>query len=362
MTQASITRLSRNAAPAVSDAPQITADGPMPFRTAPHNIEAEQALLGAILVNNEAHDRVSGFLLPEHFFDPVHAEIYEIAAKLIGAGKQATPITLKTFFDHHEPINPGLSVPQYLGSLTVNATTIINAKDYGQTVYELALRRQLITIGEDMVNTAYDTPIDSPPDLQIQEAEGKLFALAETGKFGQGFMGFNDALRVAIEMANAAYERDGGLSGISTGLRDLDARMGGLQRSDLIVLAGRPSMGKTALVTNIAFNVADAYQRSIEARPELDRDSTEHDGAIVAFFSLEMSAEQLATRILSEQASVQSEKIRRGMIDEREFKTLVEVSQRLSQIPLYIDQTGGITMPSSPLAPASSNARKALDC
>ena len=123
MTQASVTRLSRNAAPAVSDAPQINADGPMPFRTAPHNIEAEQALLGAILVNNEAHDRVSGFLLPEHFFDPVHAEIYEIAAKLIGAGKQATPITLKTFFDHHEPINPGLSVPQYLGSLTVNATT-----------------------------------------------------------------------------------------------------------------------------------------------------------------------------------------------------------------------------------------------
>jgi replicative DNA helicase len=353
MTNATLARLPRNAAPAVSDAPQITADGALPFRTAPHNIEAEQALLGAILVNNEAHDRVSGFLKPEHFFDPIHAEVYETTAKLIGAGKQATPITLKTFFDHHEPINPGLTVAQYLGSLTVNATTIINAKDYGQTIYDLALRRQLITLGEDMVNTAYDTPIDNPPEAQIQDAESKLFALAETGKFGQGFMGFNDALRVAIEMANAAYERDGGLSGISTGLKDLDARMGGLQRSDLIILAGRPSMGKTALVTNIAFNVADAYQRSIEARPDLDRDSKDHDGAIVAFFSLEMSAEQLATRILSEQASVQSEKIRRGLIDEREFKTLVEVSQRMSQIPLYIDQTGGIT-----IAQLAARARK----
>jgi replicative DNA helicase len=353
MTNILAARSPRPAARAVSDAPQVAADGPLPFRSAPHNIEAEQALLGAILVNNEAHDRVSGFLLPEHFFDPVHAEIYETAAKLIGAGKQATPITLKTFFDNREPINPGLTIPQYLGSLTVNATTIINAKDYGQTVYDLAIRRQLINIGEDMVNQAYDTPIDHPPESQIQEAEGKLFSLAETGKFGQGFMGFNDALRVAIEMANAAYERDGGLSGISSGLKDLDSRMGGLQRSDLIILAGRPSMGKTALVTNIAFNVADARLRSIEARPELDKDSPEHDGGIVAFFSLEMSAEQLATRILSEQASVQSEKIRRGMIDEREFKTLVEVSQRMAAIPLYIDQTGGIT-----IAQLAARARK----
>ena len=166
-------------------------------------------------------------------------------------------------------------------------------------------------------------------------------------------MGFNDALRVAIEMANAAYERDGGLSGISSGLRDLDGKMGGLQRSDLIILAGRPSMGKTALVTNIAFNVADARLRSWESRPELDRSSPDHDGAIVAFFSLEMSAEQLATRILSEQASVQSEKIRRGLIDEREFKKLVEVSQRMNQIPLFIDQTGGIT-----IAQLAARARK----
>ena len=354
MTNTALARTQNNAAQDVAASNQSAAnDGKLPFRHVPHNIEAEQALLGAILVNNEAHDRVSGFLQPEHFFDPVHAEIYEIAAKLIGAGKQATPVTLKTFFDNHEPIEAGYTIPMYLGRLTTNATTIINAKDYGQTVYDLAVRRQLIHIGEDMVNQAYDTPVDFPPATQIQDVESKLFALAETGKFGQGFMGFNDALRVAIEMANAAYERDGGLSGISSGLKDLDSRMGGLQRSDLIILAGRPSMGKTALVTNIAFNVADARLRSQEQRPELDKDSPDHDGAVVAFFSLEMSAEQLATRILSEQASVQSEKIRRGLIDEREFKMLVDVSQRMAQIPLFIDQTGGIT-----IAQLAARARK----
>ncbi len=331
---------------------QAEADG-LPFRKVPHNIEAEQALLGAMLVNNEAHDRVSGFLKPEHFFDPLHAQIYEIAAKLIASGKQATAITLKTFFDHHEPINAGLTVPMYLGKLHANATTIINAKDYGQTVYDLAVRRQLITIGEEMVNTAYDSPVDFPPDTQIQEIETQLFSLAETGKFGQGFLDFGGALRHAIEMAGAAYERDGGLSGISTGLRDLDSKMGGLQSSDLIVLAGRPSMGKTALVTNIAFNVAKARARSWAEKPDLDKDSPDHDGAIVGFFSLEMSAEQLATRILAEQAQVPSEKIRRGMITEPEFKQLVLVSQEMAAAPLYIDQTGGIT-----IAQLAARARK----
>ena len=185
------------------------AEAALPFRAAPHNIEAEQALLGAILVNNEAHDRVSGFLKPEHFFDPLHAQIYEVTAKLIGSGKQATAITLKTFFESHEPINPGLTVPMYLGRLHANATTIINAKDYGQTVYDLSIRRQLIGIGEDMVNTAYDSPVDFPPDSQIQEIETQLFSLAETGKFGQGFMDFSGALRHAIEMAGAPTSATG---------------------------------------------------------------------------------------------------------------------------------------------------------
>jgi len=322
---------------------------PLSFRTPPHNIEAEQALLGAILINNESHERVSGFLEAVHFFDPLHGQIYETMAKLIQAGKQATPITLKTFFDNAEAINEHLTVPQYLGRLAANATTIINAHDYGRTVYDLAIRRTLITIGEDLVNVAFDSSVDSSPEEQIQEAEGALYALAEKGKYGQGFLTFGTALTNAIEMANAAYQRAGGLSGISTGLSDLDNKMGGLQASDLIVLAGRPSMGKTALATNIAFNIAKNY------KAELQPDGTTKvlDGAVVGFFSLEMSAEQLAARILSEQAEVGSEKIRRGMIDEDQFRKLVQVSRDMSEIPLYIDQTGGIS-----IAQLAARARK----
>jgi replicative DNA helicase len=324
------------ASPSSSDA--------LPFRAAPHNLEAEQALLGAILVNNEAHDRVSGFLEPHHFFDPLHQQIYETAATLIGAGKQATPITLKTFFESAEPVGSGLSVPAYLGQLAANATTIINVRDYARTVYDLATRRQLIVIGEDMVNVAYDSPVDFPPKEQIEEAETRLFSLAETGKYGQGFATFSSALTAAIEMANSAYQRDGGLSGISTGLKALDAKLGGLQASDLVIIAGRPGMGKSSLATNIAFHIAKARVRSLAERADLKPDDAAHDGAVVGLFSLEMSAEQLATRIISEQAGIPSEKIRRGMIEENEFKRLVEVSQEMAALPLYIDQTGGITV------------------
>jgi replicative DNA helicase len=326
-----------------------SATEPVAFREAPHNIEAEQALLGAILINNEAMDRVSQFLEPIHFFDPLHGQIFEIAGKMIQTGKQATPITLKTFFDSAEPIDAHMTVPQYLGRLATSATTIINAEDYGRTIYDLAVRRNLIVLGEDMVNSAYDAPIDFPPESQIQEAETRLYQLAEGGKYGQGFMTFGTALTHAIDMANAAYERDGHLSGLASGLNDLDNKMGGLQSSDLIILAGRPSMGKTALVTNIAYNVAKAY------RSEKQPDGTDKtvDGGRVGFFSLEMSAEQLATRILSEQAEVASEKIRRGMITEDEFRKLVSVSQEMSRAPLYIDQTGGIS-----IAQLSARARK----
>jgi replicative DNA helicase len=341
MTQ---TALSLIDSPAKSAAPEAQR-----FREAPHNIEAEQALLGAILINNEAMDRVTSFLEPLHFFDPLHGEIFETAAKMIHAGKQATPITLKTFFDAAEPIDANLTVPQYLGRLAANATTIINAEDYGRTIYDLAVRRSLIVLGEDMVNAAYDAPIDFPPKQQIEEAETRLYDLAEQGKYGQGFMGFGTALTHAIEMANNAYQREGHLSGLATGLSDLDNKMGGLQSSDLIILAGRPSMGKTALATNIAYNIAKNF------KSERQSDGTEKvlDGAIVGFFSLEMSAEQLATRILSEQAELASEKIRRGMINEEEFRKLVHVSQEMSRIPLYIDQTGGIT-----IAQLASRARK----
>jgi replicative DNA helicase len=325
----------------------------LPFRVAPHNIEAEQALLGAILVNNEAHDRVSGFLEAQHFYDPLHQQIFETLSKLIASGKQATPITLKTFFETAEPIDANLSVPQYLGRLAANAATIMNARDYGRTIYDLATRRQLILIGEDMVNAAYDAPVDFPPKEQIEEAETRLFSLAETDKYGQGFLAFNHALTTAIEMAGSAYKRDGHLSGIASRFAGIDAKMGGLQPSDLIVLAGRPSMGKTALATNIAFNVARARAQSMARNGSLPASDLGHDGAIVGFFSLEMSAEQLATRILSEQAGIPSEKIRRGMIDESEFKRLVEVSQEMATIPLFIDQTGGLS-----IAQLAARARK----
>ncbi|HET6388120.1 replicative DNA helicase [Hyphomicrobium sp.] len=327
----------------------VSTEEAVTFRQPPHNIEAEQALLGAILVNNEALDRVSSFLTPAHFYDPLHGRIYETLATLIHAGKTATPVTVKTFFENAEPIDANMTVPQYLGRLAANATTIINAAEYGRTIYDLSTRRSLIIIGEDLVNAAYDSPVDHPPRAQIEEAEGRLYSLAEQNKYGKGFETFKSALATAVEMANSAFQRSGHLSGASTGLSDLDNKLGGLQRSDLIILAGRPSMGKTALVTNIAYNVAKAYKSEVQA----DGTHKAIDGGIVGFFSLEMSSEQLATRILAEQAEISSEKIRRGMIDENEFRKLSEVAQEMSRIPLYIDQTGGIT-----IAQLSARARK----
>jgi replicative DNA helicase len=328
---------------------QADASEPLAFRQPPHNLDAEQALLGAILVNNEALDRVTGFLEASHFYDPLHGQIYEVAAKLIQAGKQATPITLRTFFETAERIDATMTVPQYLGRLAANATTIINAGDYGRTIYDLATRRALIVIGEDLVNTAYDSPVDLPPKAQIEDAEGRLYSLAESGKYGQGFVNFGKALTQAIDMASAAYKRDGHLSGLATGLIDLDQKMGGLQPSDLIVLAGRPSMGKTALATNIAYHIA----RNYKAEKQSDGTTKTVNGGRVGFFSLEMSAEQLATRILSEQSRIPSEKIRRGIITEDDFGRLVITSKEMAAAPLYIDQTGGIT-----IAQLSSRARK----
>ncbi len=309
------------------------------FRTVPHNIEAEQALLGAILVNNEAFYRVSDFLVPEHFYDPVHQRIFDVVSRLIRANKTATPVTLKTFLERDEPIGD-LSVPAYLARLASTATTVINAEDYGRTIYDLATRRRLITIGEDMVNGAYEAGVDMTPAKQIETTEQRLFELAETGKYGSGFLRFGEALKDAIDMASKAYQRDGHLSGIATGLRDLDDLMGGLQSSDLIILAGRPAMGKTALATNIAFHIAGKYrgQQLPDGRIET------LDGGIVGFFSLEMSAEQLATRIISEQAAVSSENIRRGKTTREEFDRLVDVAQRLQAVPLYIDATGGLSI------------------
>jgi len=312
---------------------------PVPqYRTAPHNIEAEQALLGAVLVNNDAYYRVSDFLEPVHFSEEVHRRIYEVAQSLIRSGKIATPITLKTFLGDQDL--GGMTVSQYLARLAAEATTVINAEDYGRTIYDLAMRRNLIVIGEDMVNVAYDAPVDESPRKQIEEAERRLYELAETGRYEGGFMAFPDALRGAVDMAAEAFKRDRKLSGIATGLSDLDRMMGGLQPSDLVILAGRPGMGKTALATNIAFNVAKAYMGERQPDGSIKR----MDGGIVGFFSLEMSAEQLATRIIAEQSGVASYKIRRGEISESDFAGIAGAARDMERCPFYIDQTGGISI------------------
>lgn len=309
------------------------------FRSAPHNIEAEQSLLGAILVNNDAFYRVSDFLEAKHFFEPLHQTIFETASSLIRMGKVATPVTLKTFLPADTDVG-GMTVGQYLARVAAEATTIINAQDYGRTIYDMSLRRDLIGIGEDMVNVAFDAPVDFAPKAQIEDAERRLYELAETGRYDGGFQRFAQAITTAVDMAARAFQRDGSLSGIATGLRDLDTKMGGLQSSDLIIVAGRPGMGKTALATNIAYNIAKAY------RAEVQPDGTMKtvNGGIVGFFSCEMSAEQLATRILAEQTSIGSSTIRRGGITEAEFEKIRDHSIELQSLPFYIDETGGLSI------------------
>ena len=317
---------------------QVEEPAPL-YRSAPHNIEAEQALLGAILVNNEAFYRVSDFLEPVHFFEPIHQQIYQLARDLIRAGKLATPVTLKTFLDANVDIG-GLTVSQYLARLAAEATTIINAEDYGRTVYDLSVRRALIQVGEAMVNVAYDAPVDFSPRDQIEDAERRLYELAETGRYDGGFQRFAQALTTAIDMAAHAFQRDGKLSGIATGLDDLDRMMGGLQQSDLVILAGRPGMGKTALATNIGYNIAKAWRGEIKP----DGHTSTVNGGIVGFFSLEMSAEQLATRIIAEQTGIPSNHIRRGGISESDFEKIKDYSIELQNIPLYVDETGGLSV------------------
>jgi replicative DNA helicase len=309
------------------------------YRQAPHNVEAEQALLGAVLVNNEAFYRVSDFLEPRHFYEPIHQKIYEVTAGLIRAGKIATPVTLKTFLPPDADI-AGLTPAQYLARLAAEATTVINAEDYGRTIYDLAVRRDLIRIGEDLVNVAYDAPVDLAPQVQIEDAERRLYELAETGRYDGGFLRFSDALKDAVDLASKAYQRDGHLSGLASGLVDLDQLMGGLQASDLVIIAGRPGMGKTALATNVAYNIAAEYR----GKPRPDGSIETVSGGIVGFFSLEMSAEQLATRVLSEQTEIPSSRIRRGDISESDFAKLAAAAQMMQSIPLYIDETGGISI------------------
>ncbi len=314
-------------------------DDDLSFRTPPHNFEAEQALLGAVLVNNRTFERVSEFLRPEHFADPVHGRIYAAAGKLIERGQIANPITLKTFFESDGSLAE-IGGTQYLAKLANAVATIINAEDYGRLIFDLHLRRELIDLGENLVNEAFEPDVETSATDQIEQAEQKLYDLATTGQAEGGFQSFQQALIGAVEMAAAAHKREGKLSGVPSGLTDLDGKLGGLHPSDLLILAGRPSMGKTSLATNIAFNAAKAYREEIDALGN----KKAVDGAKVAFFSLEMSAEQLATRILAEQAEISSHKIRQGEMSHEEFERLVIAAQELHSLPLFIDDTPALSV------------------
>ncbi|MBT0956357.1 replicative DNA helicase [Alphaproteobacteria bacterium KMM 3653] len=314
----------------------------------PHNIEAEQQLLGAILTNNEIFDRVASIIKSQHFYDPVHARIYEVAEARIAKNLQATPVTLKAFMEDDEGLKE-LGGPSYLVRLAGAAIASFAARDYAQIIYDLAIRRELMGLGKDIAAKASDVSVASEPAEQIVEAEQALYKLGEQGRTDTGFTSFLSAVKEAVTSANAAYQRDGGLSGVSTGLDDLDKKLGGLHRSDLLILAGRPSMGKTALTTNIAFNVAKAYRKGL--RP----DGTEGavNGGVVGFFSLEMSAEQLAARVLSEASEVPSEQIRKGDMSETEFRRFVDAAREFEASPLFIDDT-----PALPISQLAARARR----
>ncbi|NQW08592.1 MAG: replicative DNA helicase [Alphaproteobacteria bacterium] len=318
--------------PFPGSSPDTLGEMPSTHREPPHNLEAEQALLGAILVNNRALERVSEFLQSEHFADPVHGRIFEACARLIDRGQIASPVTLKGIFDQDEALAE-VGGAQYLVKLAASVVTVVNAEDYGREIRDCFLRRELIDIGETVVNDAFDRNLDSPATEQIEKAENVLFTLAEHGQSEGGFKELKVALTQSVAMAEAAFKRDGGLAGLATGFVDLDERLGGLHSSDLLILAARPAMGKTALATNIAFHIATASLRD-----------PSHERLPVAFFSLEMSAEQLATRVLSERTRIPSEKLRRGQLDDEGFQRLVQASQELEKAPLYIDDTPAITI------------------
>jgi replicative DNA helicase len=304
------------------------------LRTPPHNYEAERALLGAILMNNRAFERIQEFLRPEHFADPVNGRIYESCAKLIEQGHQANPVTLKTYLERDDLVIAAGGM-KYLASLAAGAVTIINATEYGRLVYDLFLRRELIELGENIVNKAFDATPDESAMSQIEDSEQVLFNLASEGTLEGGFQNFGNVLVTAINLAEAAHRREGALAGVTSGLTDLDKKLGGLHASDLIILAGRPSMGKTSLATTIAFNAANYYRTT---------DRADDRGKQVAFFSLEMSAEQLATRILAERSKINSHMIRTGGLSNDDFSRLVVASQEVNELPLFIDDTPAVTV------------------
>ena len=307
------------------------------FKELPNNIEAEQAVIGSILVTNEIFDEISTIISTDNFFDPMHQKIYASIESLIYKGMLANPITLKNYFENE---NDDINIPEYLVKITKFSTSVRQAIEYSKIIYDMFVRRELIKISENTIDAAKLNDLDINGQTIIENSEKLLFDLAEKGSFNSSLIKFDEAMKQTIEMASAAYKNEEGIVGVPTGLRDLDDRLGGLHQSDLIIIAGRPSMGKTSLATNIAFNAAQKLQES-------DRKST------IAFFSLEMSSEQLSTRILAEQARIRSNDIRRGRISDEQFDKFLETSKNVSELPLYIDETPAIS-----IAAMSNRARR----
>jgi len=307
------------------------------YKELPNNIEAEQAVIGSILVTNEIFDEVNTIISNINFYDPMHQKIFDAIENMIYKGMLANPITLKNYFENEKD---ELNVPEYLVKITKFSTSVRQAIEYSKIIYDMYVRRELIKISEKIIDDAKENNLDSNGQNIIENSEKLLYDLAEKGSFSSSLIKFDDAMKQTIEMASAAYKNEEGIVGVPTGLRDLDDRLGGLHQSDLIIIAGRPSMGKTSLATNIAFNAAQKIQ-------ENDSKSS------VAFFSLEMSSEQLSTRIISEQARIGSNDIRRGRISDEQFDQFLETSKNISELPLFIDETPAIS-----IAAMSNRARR----
>jgi replicative DNA helicase len=307
-------------------------------RLPPSNLQAEQALLGALLANNKAYERVSEFLVAEHFADPIHGRIFAAISRRVEAGQLADAVTLKAEFEH-SGVLAEVGGAAYLAQLLSAMVGIINAGEYGRAIYDSWIRRQLIDIGETVVNNAFGAEPELDGRGQVEAAEQSLFDLAAKGANDGGFLSFKDALIQAINTAETAFHRAGGVSGLPTGLRDLDKKTGGLHPSDLLILAGRPGMGKSALATKIAFGAARTLLDEAQA---IDPNAVPKSS--VAIFSLEMSAEQLATRLLAEQSRISGDRIRRGDIGQKDFDRFVQVSREISALPLHIDDTPAITL------------------
>jgi len=319
---------------------RVVADGE-PAMTLPQNLEAEAALLGALMIDNRLVEDVMGRLRPEHFAESLHGRIYERILMLVDRRMAATPVTMKPLFEADAGMAE-LGGTAYLAQLTQNGAGLLAARDFAQQIYDLALLRELIKVGRDMATAAADTSAEVEPLKQIEEAEKALYRVAEEGEVGGAVKTFAQATREAVDMADRAMKSGGNLSGFTTGLDGLNGKMGGLHKSDLVILAGRPAMGKTALATNIAFSCAMRYLRDQELGIEPGKSS----GAPVAFFSLEMSADQLATRVLAEQAGVSSEDLRKGKIRQEQFTQLARAAGDLASLPLFIDDTPALSIAS----------------